>query len=148
MQIHIRKAVIEDMAFVHRLVQELAEYEKEPEAVTTTVAQYEADLETGRFSVLVAETGSGVIAGMALYYPVYSTWKGPYLWLEDLVVQESFRRHGIGTLLMDALENEARAAGFPLLRWQVLDWNTPAISFYKARGAQHDATWHTYRQWL
>ena len=70
------KAVIEDMAFVHRLVQELAEYEKNRRPLPLPLHSMRADLETGRFSVLVAETGSGVIAGMALYYPVYSTWKG------------------------------------------------------------------------
>lgn len=138
----IRKGCEEDVPGLLALIIELAIYEKQPEAVTVT----EEQLVQGCFGpssiadFLVAEK-EGDIIGIAFYYQKYSTWEGPCLFLEDLVVGENYRRLGVGKALFDELVEQARRLGSMRLEWQVLDWNKPAIQFYKKINAQLDGEW-------
>jgi GNAT superfamily N-acetyltransferase len=93
------------------------------------------------FGFFVLENSAQVIIGIAIFYTAYSTWKGRMLYLEDLVVTESARRAGLGRLLFDAVVGEARATGANRMKWQVLDWNEPAIGFYKKLGANIESEW-------
>jgi GNAT superfamily N-acetyltransferase len=138
----IRKAVTADMAGVHALIKELATFEKAPDAVTNTVEEMTKDCFGDRpvFGCHVAEL-NGEIVGMAIYFVKYSTWKGKGLYLDDLIVTEKQRGNGIGQKLFDAYMEEAKKAGANQLHWQVLDWNTPAIEFYKRLGATLEAEW-------
>ena len=140
MNIKIRPATEADIPAIHALVYELAVYEKEPEAVETTPAEYLEDFRNGRFEAQVAEV-DGQVAGMALYYMAYSTWRGKMLYLDDFVVNEKYRRHGIGQLLFDAYVTEGRRRGCRLVKWQVLDWNTPALNFYEKNQAIIEKDW-------
>jgi len=145
--INIRPGTISDVPAVHQLVVELAIYEKEPDAVTATVKDYLQHFEEGRFHILIAENESEII-GMALYYPTYSTWKGKMMHLEDFIVTEAYRRHGVGELLFKAFLTQAKADGCVLTRWQVLDWNTPAITFYEKIGATIERNWWNGKLYL
>ncbi len=140
MQIHIRPAVEADMTAVHALVQELAFYEKAPQEVVTTPQQYVQDFRDKCFDCLVADMG-GQIVGLAFYFMAYSTWKGKMLYLEDLVVQEAYRGKGIGRRLFEAVLEEGRRRRCRLVKWQVLDWNEPAIAFYRTFGAVLETEW-------
>ncbi|MEM1124709.1 MAG: GNAT family N-acetyltransferase [Bacteroidota bacterium] len=141
MNITIRPATTADLPSVYQLVISLAVYEDAEEAVTATLEDYQNDFAEGVFQAHVAEIDSKVV-GMVLYYMTYSTWKGKMLYLEDFVVDEQYRRHGIGQLLWDELELEAKRRGCRLLKWQVLDWNEPAIKFYKKNKAIIETEWH------
>ena len=137
----IRRATANDMPRVLALIQELAEFEKEPEAVEVTVEQLIADGFTDRkFICFVIEVDT-VIQGMALIYPRYSTWKGEVIHLEDLIVSQAFRGHGLGSLLLDEVVKYAYKKGVKRVCWEVLDWNENAISFYEKKGA------HVMRDW-
>ena len=138
----IRPGTPADLPAALELIRELALYERAPEAVITTVESMTRDgFGASRvFEFLVAEL-EGRVVGIALYFPVYSTWKGRMLYLDDLVVTEAARGAGIGKLLFDAVIVEARRQGATRLRWQVLDWNTPAIRFYERYGATMDPEW-------
>jgi GNAT superfamily N-acetyltransferase len=136
----IRQAEKKDIPAIFSLVEELALYEKAPEAVITTVAIYERDFEANIFEAIVAEQ-DGEVVGMALYYMAYSTWKGRMLYLEDFVVQESARRFGVGQLLFDAFLAKAKEKNASLVKWQVLDWNEPAIKFYEKNNAIIETEW-------
>ena len=138
----VRFAKEEDIPFVHALIQELAAYEKAPEEVTNTVEDMLRDGFGAQpvFRCQVAET-DGKITGMAIYFVKYSTWKGKGVYLDDIVVTESMRRLGIGKLLFDAVMKDAKAIGAKQLHWQVLDWNSPAIEFYKKYNADLDGEW-------
>jgi GNAT superfamily N-acetyltransferase len=127
---------------VHDLIKELALFERAPQEVTNTVAEMERDSfgENPIFSFFVAETADAII-GIALYYIAYSTWKGKTLYLEDLIVTEKQRRTGVGKKLFDAVAQEAKAIGAKRFAWQVLEWNEPAIAFYKKIGANLDGEW-------
>lgn len=127
---------------VWELVHELAVYEKAPEEVFTTVDTFKEDGfgDHPLFEVLVAEV-DGEIQGIALYYFAYSTWKGKILFLDDLVVTQSFRRKGLGDKLFHALVETAQKENTHQMRWQVLDWNTPAIKFYEKWSADLDPEW-------
>ncbi|MHC2990648.1 GNAT family acetyltransferase [Pontibacter sp. HJ8] len=140
--IQIRRGTMDDLPQVHALIQELAEYEKAPEEVTNTVEDMRWDGfgENPIFKYFVAESEEGIV-GIALYYTAYSTWKGKMIFLEDLVVTERMRRSGIGKLLFDAVALEAREVGAKRFKWQVLEWNEPAIAFYKKIGANLDGEW-------
>jgi GNAT superfamily N-acetyltransferase len=132
MSIVIRKAVKADCKRMMELIHELAVYEKEPEAVTVTFNHF---VESGFGSnpvwhAFVAEA-DGNVEGFALCYIRYSTWKGQRLYLEDFLVSEKMRGKGIGKLLFDTLIEECKAKKYSGLVWQVLDWNEPAINFYK-----------------
>lgn len=143
MQVLIRKAVKEDCARMMELVHELAVYEKAPEQVTV---DFEHFVQSGFgpqpvWWAFVAEIDNTVQA-FALYYVRYSTWKGQRMYLEDLLVTEKMRGKGIGKLLFDALFEECRQRKFTGMMWQVLDWNEPAINFYKKIPAvQFDGEW-------
>lgn len=142
MKISIRKGEKKDIPQVHGLVRELAAYERAPNEVITTVEQMERDGfgENPVYRFLVAEAEDKII-GIALYYTAYSTWKGRYIYLDDLIVTEKHRRTGAGKLLFDALLKEAKREGANQLRWHVLEWNTPAINFYKKYDSGLDPEW-------
>jgi GNAT superfamily N-acetyltransferase len=136
----IRQATLADIPMIFSLVEELALYEKAPEAVITTVEIYERDFNAGIFEAVVAEK-DGEIIGMALYYMAYSTWKGRMLYLEDFVVRESARRFGAGQMLFDAYVAIAKEKGATIVKWQVLDWNEPAVKFYEKNNAIIEKEW-------
>lgn len=140
----IRRGQEADLPQVLALIQELAEYERAPHEVTNTLADMQRDGFGPEpiFKFFVAEQPEGRIIGIALYYTAYSTWKGRMLYLEDLVVTEDLRGTGIGKRLFDAVVAEARHTGANRMKWQVLEWNEPAIGFYKKIGANLDPEWH------
>jgi GNAT superfamily N-acetyltransferase len=142
MQISIRKGTKEDMPAVHALISELALYEKAPQEVTNTVADMIRDGfgDQPVFRCLVADVDSEV-KGMAIYFVKYSTWKGKGIYLDDIVVTESMRGKGLGKLLFDAVIEDSKQLHATQLHWQVLDWNEPAINFYKKFDANFDAEW-------
>ena len=139
----LRRGVETDLPQVLDLIRELALYERAPEAVTNSLAAMQRDGfgPAPIFSFFVLESEAGEIIGLALFYTAYSTWKGRMLYLEDLVVTETARRGGYGRLLFDAVVAEARATGAVRLKWQVLDWNEPAIGFYQKLGATIENEW-------
>ncbi|MBS1748514.1 MAG: GNAT family N-acetyltransferase [Bacteroidetes bacterium] len=142
MKILIRRAVKEDCKRLMQLVKELAVFEKAPQEVTVTLEHFSESGfgESPVWWAFVAETEEG-IAGFALYYIRYSTWKGQAMYLEDILVTETMRGKGIGKLLFEQLVIEAREKGFKRICWQVLDWNKPAIDFYKKYKATFDGEW-------
>ena len=142
MNASLRIANKEDCPRLMELVHELALYEKAPEQVTVTLAEFEvAGFGTNPvWKAFVAEVDNEIV-GFALYYVRYSTWKGNRMYLEDLIITEKMRGNGIGKLLFDRLIQEAKELGFSGMVWQVLDWNEPAINFYKKYGANFDAGW-------
>ncbi len=140
MSVTIRKADAGDLPGIHLLVLELAEYEKGLHKVTTTAESYQKDFNDKVFEAFVAEKG-GEIIGMALYFLVFSTWRGKMLYLEDFVVKESARGKGIGALLFEAFLQEAKRQEVALVKWQVLRWNEPAINFYKKYDVVLDDEW-------
>lgn len=146
-KIIIREATELDMPAIHALVYELAVYEKEPEAVRTTPAEYLEDFKNGLFESRVAEM-EGKVVGMTLFFMAYSTWKGKMLYLDDFVVSEPFRRFGIGQMLYDDFIAEARRRGCRLVKWQVLDWNEPAIRFYEKNKAIIEPGWWNVKMFL
>jgi GNAT superfamily N-acetyltransferase len=143
----IRPAEARDVPAMHALMYELAVYEKAPEAVETTVAEYEADFANGRFEGLVAEM-DGQVIGMMLYFMAYSSWKGKMLYLDDFVVTETHRRYGVGQKLYDAFIEEAQRRGCRLAKWQVLDWNEPAIRFYEKNEAEIEQGWWNVKKFV
>jgi GNAT superfamily N-acetyltransferase len=143
----IRDADPSDAGHLLRLIRELATYERMPEAMETT----EADLQQHLFSsnpkvfALLAEV-DGSVVGMAIYFVSFSTWTGRHgVYLEDLFVEPAHRSGGIGRALMRALAVRAVELGYKRLEWAVLDWNEPAISFYRALGAVALREWTTFR---
>ncbi len=135
MNIVIRRAIKEDCKRMLELITELAVYEKEPEAVTVSFDHF-TESGFGKNPVwwaFVAEVDANV-EGFALYYIRYSTWKGQRMYLEDLLVTERLRGAGIGKMLFDKLFEEAKEKKYSGIAWQVLDWNEPAINFYKKLG--------------
>lgn len=139
---NIRKGRIEDMTKVLDLIQELATFEKEPDAVVVTVADLERDgfQENPLFHTFVAEV-EGQIVGMALYYYRYSTWKGKTIHLEDLIIKEKMRGSGLGFALYTEIIAQGKKDGVRRIEWAVLNWNTPAIDFYKKSGAKILEDW-------
>ena len=124
------------MPRVLELIQELAVFEREPDAVEVTAAQLEEDGfgDSPAFQCFVAEV-EGSVGGMALVYPRYSTWKGVVLHLEDLIVTESMRGIGLGVALLNRVVQYGAEQDVKRISWEVLDWNKPAIDFYKNKGA-------------
>ena len=142
MSINIRRAKKEDCPRLLELVQELADYERAPNEVTVSLEHFQ-ESGFGNNPVwwgFVAEE-NGIIHGFALYYIRYSTWKGQAMYLEDILVTEKMRGKGIGKMLFDQLIDEAKAKKFNRLCWQVLEWNEPAINFYKKYNATLDPEW-------
>ena len=148
MEITIRKAIQQDCHRIMELVNELAVYEKAPDEITV---QFDHFVESGFgenpvWWALVAETTSPTglkeVQAFALYYIRYSTWKGQRIYLEDLLVTEKYRGQGIGKLLFNQLIQEAKVKNYNGIAWQVLDWNEPAVNFYKKIGAvKFDGEW-------
>ncbi len=145
--LHIRKATGDDAANIVELIRQLADYEREADAVKITIEDVIAHGfgPTPFFECLIAEW-EGALAGFALYFFNYSTWEGaPGLYLEDLFVSPEYRGRGIGKSLMIRLAGVARDRGCTRFQWQVLDWNKSAIEFYESIGAFHLKEWYTYR---
>ena len=142
MEIIIRDALQEDMTAVHGLITELAVFEKEPEAVEVSIEDLERDGfgEQPLFHCFVAEVDNQM-AGIALVYPRYSTWRGPVVHLEDLIVTQSMRGKGVGTSLLERVMEYGLEQGVRRIGWEVLDWNTPAIRFYENCGATIRKDW-------
>lgn len=140
--ITIRVGEKKDLPNILNLIKELAEYEKAPAEVEVTISEMEnwGFGPNKLFDFFVAEQ-NGVIVGLALYYYKYSTWKGKCLFLEDIIVTEKMRGAGIGKLLFDRIVEVAKKEKVRRLEWQVLDWNEPAIKFYKKYNATFDPEW-------
>lgn len=143
----IRPAAPSDVPVLLQLVQELAEHEREPDAVEATEDDLRRALfEDGTASCHVALDQDGEVVGFALWYVTFSTWKGlPGLWLEDLFVRPSARGRGLGKALLQELAGVCVARGYPRFEWWVLDWNAPAIGFYRSLGAVPQEEWTTFR---
>ena len=142
MEFIIRKGKEEDLPQVLGLIKELAEYEKMPEEVDNTI---ETMLEDGFgktpiFGFEVAEK-AGKVIGCAIYYLKYSTWKGRKFYLEDLIVTEAERGNKVGKALFDRCLELAKEAGAYSMLWQVIDWNEPAINFYKKYNTEFTSVW-------
>lgn len=149
-QIIIRKAIREDAAAAYGLIKELAEYEKAPQEVTVSLEEFTEDGFGAEpiYHLLVAETSETAenpkcIVGIALFYVAYSTWKGKMVYLDDLIVTEKHRKSGIGQQLIDAVFAFARTHGANQVRWHVLNWNEPAINFYKKMNTRLEDDWIT-----
>ncbi|HTA62175.1 MAG TPA: GNAT family N-acetyltransferase [Bacteroidia bacterium] len=140
--IKIRKGVEADLDQVLALVKELAIYEKAPNEVEVTLAEmHNWGFGNDRvFEFFVAEHEHKII-GIALYYYKYSTWKGKCLFLEDIIVTEAYRRYGLGSKLFNEVALVAKQQQVRRMEWQVLDWNEPAINFYKKYNAHLDGEW-------
>ncbi|MCY7330393.1 MAG: GNAT family N-acetyltransferase [Saprospiraceae bacterium] len=143
----IRPATKSDLPAIHALMYELAVYENASEAVEATVEEYRADFQAGIFESLVAEI-DGKVVGMTLFFMTYSSWKGKMLYLDDFVVTEAHRRSGAGQLLFDAFLEEGRRRGCRLVKWQVLDWNEPALRFYAKNEAIIERDWWNGKKFL
>jgi GNAT superfamily N-acetyltransferase len=144
--IHIRPATPDDLSLMHSLIRALAEYEREPHSVQITEEQLLRDGFGANpyYECLIAEV-DGAPAGFALYFPIYSTWQGPSLHLEDLFVHPEFRGQGIGKALLNSVAAAAVKRGCTRLQWDVLDWNQPAIDFYHSIGATMLHDWRRMR---
>ncbi len=142
MDFNIRKASKNDLPEVLKLVKELAIYENASEEVTIKLEDLEKDGfgENPLFWIILAENSEGII-GMSFYFIRYSTWKGKCLYLEDLVVKEEYRGKKIGDALFEATLKTAKEMNAKQMNWQVLDWNEPAINFYKKFDAELDEEW-------
>ena len=142
MKIAIRKGLKEDLPQVLGLIKELATYEKAPNEVTVTIDELERDGfgEHPIFNFFVAQNEEKII-GISLYYIKYSTWKGKCVFLEDIIVTEQFRKFGIGKKLFDEVVKIAKEMKVPRMEWQVLEWNEPAIKFYKKLNSNFDSEW-------
>ncbi|MDF1675622.1 MAG: GNAT family N-acetyltransferase [Vicingaceae bacterium] len=142
MEITIRKATKNDLPEVLNLIKELALFEKQPQEVTITLKQLEEDGFGNHplYWIILAENNNEIV-GMSFYYIRYSTWKGRCLYLEDLVVKEAYKQKGIGSLLFKSTLDAAKEMNAKLMTWQVLDWNEPAIEFYKKFNAELDEEW-------
>jgi GNAT superfamily N-acetyltransferase len=142
MNVTIREAERKDCPRLLELVNELAVFEKAPDEVTVSLEEFEQAGFGPKpvWKAFVAEAG-GQIQGFALYYIRYSTWKGCRLYLEDLLVTEAMRSRGIGKKLFDRIVIEAKEKGFNGITWQVLDWNEPAINFYRKYGSKIESEW-------
>ena len=143
MEFTIRKATKEDAHAIWELIHELAVFEKEPHAVAITPKDLAVHGfgSAPLFECLVAESGSKVV-GMALFYPRYSTWKGPTFHLEDLIVHQPYQGKGIGFALYRQFIAYAYAQGVQRIEWAALDWNTSALNFYKKSGASCLTDWN------
>jgi len=140
----IRQATKEDLPGIWELIRELAIYENAPHEFVISLEQLTNDFADNQFFAFVAEKNAAIV-GMALGYNMYSTWKGLSLYLEDIVVREAYRRAGIGSQLFEAVSRYAKESNAGKMVWQVLDWNTPAIEFYKKYNANFDEEWLTCR---
>ncbi len=137
-----------DLPQALQLIRELAEFERAPQEVEVTLEELEKDSfgQKPIFEFFVAEdTEKDKVVGLALYFYSYSTWKGKCIYLEDLIVTEAYRGQGIGKQLLERVIQKAKEEDARRVVWQVLDWNTPAIEFYKSIGASVLSEWLTCR---
>ena len=139
MEITLRKARETDFPAILEMIKELATFEKAPEKVTNTVEQMNAEKDF--FKCFIAENQEKQIMGFALYFFAYYTWVGKSLYLDDIYVKEELRGKGIGTMLLKKIFEVAKNENCKRLRWQVLNWNIPAINLYNKIGAEIDAEW-------
>ena len=137
----IRSARTGDETAIHGLIQALADYERAPDEVINTPEQLKIDLFEDKVCDAIVVENEGQIVGFALFYTSYSTWKGRCLYLEDFFVLPEFRRGGIGGKLFREVVEVARERGVKRMDWQVLEWNEPAIGFYKKHEAILDPEW-------
>ena len=146
-ELNIRHALASDAETLLEFIQELADYEREPDAVQTNAETLRAQLgqQLPPFHCLIAEQGDSAV-GFALYFFNYSTWRGRRgLYLEDLFVLPEYRRHGVGLSLLRRLAQLALQNDCARMEWSVLDWNQPAIDFYQELGAVALDDWTTFR---
>jgi GNAT superfamily N-acetyltransferase len=142
MEIKIRRAIKEDCPRLLELILELAVYEKAPNEVSVSLNEFqEAGFGDNQVWKAFVAVENGIIQGFGLYYIRYSTWKGCRMYLEDLLVTDKMRGKGIGKMIFDRLIQEAVEKEFKGMTWQVLDWNEPAINFYKKYQSDFDAGW-------
>lgn len=148
MKVQVRKALKDDCPRIMELTNELALYERAPEEVTVDFNHFvesgfgEKPVWWAYVAEVEEEDGSKIIAGFALYYIRYSTWKGQKLYLEDIIVTEKMRGRGIGKLLFEKLIEVVQENDYQGMTWQVLDWNEPALNFYrKFEGVSFDGSW-------
>jgi len=139
MDITVRPATEDDFPAVLSLIKELAEFERAPEKVTNSVEQMRQEKDL--FRCFVAETEAGEIVGMALFFFAYFTWVGKSLYLEDIIVRQAYRQHKIGSALLAKIMEAAKEENCKRVRWQVLEWNEPAISFYRKNGVEISSEW-------
>ena len=137
----IRGAEPKDVAAILDLIIGLAVYENEPDQVENTVDKLTHDLFERKYCEAFVAELDDTIVGFTIYYTSYSTWKGPCIYLEDLFVSDAHRKLGIGSLLFDEVVDIAKERGVKRMDWQVLDWNEPAINFYKKKKATLDGEW-------
>ena len=142
MNINLRKANETDLPAVLDLIKELALYEKAPDEVTVTLNDLRNDGfgKNPIYEIILAEVNNEIL-GMAFYFYAYSTWKGKCIYLEDIIVREAYRGKKIGKLLFEAVIMKCKEVKAKRMMWQVLDWNTPAINFYKKYNASLDQSW-------
>jgi GNAT superfamily N-acetyltransferase len=145
----VRPATIDDVPRILELIHELADYEREPDAVEATQADLVAALfpPAGTPTTFAhVATVDGEVVGMAIWFVTFSTWTGRNgIWLEDLFVRTEHRGSGLGRALLVALAQVCVARGWPRLEWTVLDWNEPSIAFYRSLGARPQDEWTTHR---
>ena len=143
----IRAAEASDLPEILTLVRELAEYENGLDKVTADLETYRDAFDAGYFEAIVAVI-NGEIVGTAIYYRTFSTWKGRMMYLEDFIVKEQYRRHGVGKLLFDTYILRAKEVKSALCKWQVLRWNELAINFYKKYDTVFDDEWVDVKMYL
>ena len=141
----IRPAVRGDEFVLIELIKGLAEYENEPDEVDNTPEKLGSDLFDSKLCEAIIAEHDGKVIGFSIFYTSYSTWKGPCMYLEDLYVVPDARGTGAGGKLFDRVVEIAKERNYARMDWQVLDWNTPAIEFYKKRGATIDEDWFNGR---
>jgi GNAT superfamily N-acetyltransferase len=140
MDVIIRKGTEKEIGDLYRLICELAIYERAPNDVIVNTEILLRDFQKGDFIYWVADF-EGEIVGIALCYLRYSTWKGRCLYLEDFIISEKARRKGLGQKLWNVVIEYAQMGDYFSLNWQVLDWNEPALEFYRKQKAELDAQW-------
>ncbi|CAG5068308.1 hypothetical protein DYBT9623_01037 [Dyadobacter sp. CECT 9623] len=140
MTVSTRHGREDDIPAIFELVKELAVYERALNQVSNNVEKMTRDYHEKLYDFFVAESDSKII-GLSLYYFRYSTWKGKRLYMEDIIVTESMRGNGIGKILFDATVSAAKETGCTGMLWQVLDWNTSAVGFYRKYGTNFDNEW-------
>jgi len=138
----IRKGTEKDIPALLKLIKELAHYEKEPDEVVVTEKQLLQDgFGSDKIFDFFVATDIGKVIGIALYYTKFSTWKGKCIYLEDIIVSKEMRGQGIGKKLFNEVIKISKAKKVKRMEWQVLEWNEPAVEFYKKYNAELDPTW-------